>query len=126
MVAVVVAVLLLWLQSCGCNRAVAIVLLQSCGCNRAVAIVQLQSCSCGHCHCGCCCCRIVMVVVAIAHSLGMAPLACTVPPSPPNLQSTVYRAASGKAKASDLIAVNGNFPCTEQCKQVTIVCFYLI
>ncbi len=37
---------------------------------------------------------------------------------PTNLQSTLtmYRAASSEAQASDFIAVNGNYPCTEQCK----------
>jgi len=143
------AVAVMWLQLCGCNRVAAIVRLQLCGCNCAVAIVRLQSCGCSHVvaimqlqSCGCNCVVVIVQLRSLSLWLLLLPhcygcccnraqswhgttcLHCA--PLPPNLQSTVYRAASDKAKASNLIAVNGNFPCTEQCKQVTIVCFYLI
>jgi len=62
-VAVVVAVLLLWLQSCGCNRAVAIMWLQSCGCNCVVAIMWLQSCGCNRAV------AVVVIVVVVAAAL---------------------------------------------------------
>jgi len=61
---------------------------------------------------------VVVVILQLLLHLHMVlelPALC---PPPTNLQSTLtmYRAASRKAKGSGFIGVNGNFPCTEQCK----------
>jgi len=59
---------------------------------------------------------VVLAPNSFMHGLGIVPLASTVHPI---LQSTVSNhlvPASSQAHASNLIAVDGNFPCAEQCK----------